>query len=235
MKRNEARFLLAMLLGTTFAAAQTVPISAATVQLSGYDTRGAAVPANSPATLLPFTVEGDTTGDNTFDIATSDPGVVVSLILPSGVEVTSANAVSLGFTFTLQTDQDMAIEDNSAIFSLPGTHTIIQVPAGSPSGTYVVRANATPVNAASAVVATYFASSTVRAGALTDASSYKVGDQVILSDSCSTATGLCPELLSQPPSGLRCPCRVKPVSAIINLLASRSWMQRTRITNTLCN
>ncbi len=81
--------------------AQGVPVGPSTLQLSGYDTRGSIVPANSSSTLLSFTFEGDSAGNNVFEVATSDPGVVVSLVLPSGMKVTSANAASLGFTFTV--------------------------------------------------------------------------------------------------------------------------------------
>ena len=80
-----------------FAAAQgPVPIASYTLEMPAYDVRGSGLPANSPSTLLTFTVEGDTEGKNAFDVLTSDPGVVVSLILPSGTEITSSNAVSQG-------------------------------------------------------------------------------------------------------------------------------------------
>jgi hypothetical protein len=82
------------------AAGQGVQIPPATIQLSGYDMRGTGDTAGSNSTRLLFTLEADTTGNNAFEVATSDPGVVVSLNLPSGTAVTSANAASLGFTFT---------------------------------------------------------------------------------------------------------------------------------------
>ena len=65
---------------------QTVLYSPATLQLSSTSMQSSVVPAHSSSTLLPFTVEGDTTGTNSFDAVTTDPGVVVSLILPSAVE-----------------------------------------------------------------------------------------------------------------------------------------------------
>jgi hypothetical protein len=54
------------------------------IDLSSYDVRGSQVPAGTNTTLLTFTVEGDSAGNNAFDVVTSDPGVVVSVILPSG-------------------------------------------------------------------------------------------------------------------------------------------------------
>lgn len=127
-----------------------------------------------------FGVQFTRPGDNLFDIATSHPGVVVSLILPFGVEVTSANAASLGYAFLLQTDQDNSIEDGSSIFSLPGTHTII----GTGWGTIRRLRSLGQCQGGECNFrdyGDYFASSTVKAGALTDASSYKLADTVVLS------------------------------------------------------
>jgi hypothetical protein len=58
-------------------AAQTVPHLPSTVQMTGYDTRGSGVSAQTNSTMLSFSLEGDTTGDTSFEIATSDPGVAV--------------------------------------------------------------------------------------------------------------------------------------------------------------
>jgi hypothetical protein len=141
--------------------------------------------------LLPFTFESDTSGNNVFHIVTSNPGIVVSLVLPSGTEVTSANAASLGFTYTVLGDNTgMDIE---SIFSLPGTQTLIQVPGGQASGVYSIKANASSVNAASGIIAAYYPSSNVRAAITTNSSAYKVGDTVVLSglvfDSTNSITG----------------------------------------------
>ena len=64
---------------------------------------------------------------------------------------------------------------------MPGTHTVIQIPAAQLSGVYTIKANATGANADSGIVATYLSSSTVRATATTHSPNYKVGDAVILS------------------------------------------------------
>ena len=173
--------------------AQTVPYPPAQLQLSGYDTRGSGVPAGTSNTLLTFTVEGDTTGNNSFEVATSDPGVAVSLVLPSGTEVTAANSASLGFTFTIFAGTDLPTDVFQSALSLPGSHTLIQIPAGQPSGTYKIKANATGVSADSGIIATYYSSSAVRAAASTDSANYKAGDTVVLSgmifDETSPVTG----------------------------------------------
>lgn len=106
---------------------------------------------------------------------------MVSLILPSGAEVTSANAASLGFTFTVVAPGGFAGSGLPSILSLPGTHTIIQVPSGQVSGVYKIKADATNANADSGMIATYVPSSTVRTSATTDSANYKAGDTVILS------------------------------------------------------
>jgi hypothetical protein len=160
---------------------QGVPYSPATLQLTANNTQASQVPANSSSTLLTFTLEGDTTGQNSFDVVTTDPAVLVSLILPSSVEVTTANAASLGFTFTSVPNGTFSNVEIPSVLSFPGTHTLIQVPAGQPSGTYQIKANASNANSSSGLLATYFSSSTVGVTATTDAANYKVGNTVIIS------------------------------------------------------
>ena len=160
---------------------QGVPYSSATLSLSSNNTQAVQIPANTPSTLLSFTVEGDSTGGNTFDVLTSDPGIVVSLIVPSGVEVTSANAASLGFTYTVVPNGTLSEIEIPSLLSMPGTHTVIQIPGGQPSGIYQVTANASTVNVPSGIVATYFSSSTVGVTGTTDAANYATGGTVILS------------------------------------------------------
>lgn len=162
-------------------AAQGLTRPYATGQLTATDAQGSIVPAGSTSTLLTFTLEADTTGKNFFDAATSDPAVVVSLILPSGTEVTSANAASFGFTFTVVPDGSYAGAEIPSVFAFPGTHTSIQVSAGQVSGIYKIRANASAASADSGILATYFSSSTVGVTATTNAVNYLVGGTVVLS------------------------------------------------------
>jgi hypothetical protein len=172
-------FLAALLWCISPAAGQTVPLPGATIETSGYDVRGTSMPANWASTLLNFTVEGDAAGNNIFDVVTTDAGVIISMILPSGVEVTSSNAASLGFTYTVL--PDLTGDDVESIFTFPGTHTLIQIPGGQPSGIYSVKANASSENTTSAMIASYYAASTVTAGVTASSSAYKVGDTVVLS------------------------------------------------------
>jgi hypothetical protein len=189
MTFHKSFFRVIACLGCSVLAAQNVQRPSNTIEMSGYDTAGSVLPANSTSTLLTLTLEGDTAGGNVFHALTSDPGVIVSLILPSGVEVTSTN--SLGFTFT--TLPDSTTVEIESIFGLPGTHTLIQVPAGQPSGAYSIKANAANVNTDSAIIVSYYPSSNVRAAVTTNSSAYKVGDTVVLSglifDSATPITG----------------------------------------------
>lgn len=165
----------------TTLAAQSVPLPSTTVQLTGTDMRAAVATAGSTSTLLSFTVEGDTVGDNWFDVATSNPNVAVSLVLPSGTEMTTGNAASLGFTFTTVAPGTNDNAEIPSVLSLPGVHTFIQIPGGQPSGTYQIKGNAAAVTSDSAIIATYFSSSTAMVAALADAANYKIGDTVVLS------------------------------------------------------
>src|SRR5262249_2224982 len=110
--------------------AQNVPYSPTTLVLTATDVQQAVVAAGSPSTLLSFAVEGDATGDNSIDVVTGNPAMVVSLILPSGFEVTAANASSLGFSFATSPPGTNDSAEIPSFLSLPGTHTTIQIPGG---------------------------------------------------------------------------------------------------------
>jgi hypothetical protein len=178
--RNVVFFGLFISCGSA-ADAQGTPYSPATLQLSGSDMRGSTVPARSSATLLSFTLEADTTGGNVFDAVTTDPTVSVSVVLPSNIEVTNANASSFGYTFTIVPSGTLPAIEIPSVFSLPGTHTVIQVPPGQASGVYNIKANASAASTDSAILATYFSSSSVGVATVTNSSNYKVGDTVVLS------------------------------------------------------
>ncbi len=64
------------LLVVSVASAQGVALPSTTLYLTATDVRSAVVPAGATSTLLKFTVEGDTTGGNFFDVATSNPAVM---------------------------------------------------------------------------------------------------------------------------------------------------------------
>src|SRR5579863_5814162 len=112
--------LLILIVGiVTHTSAQNVPFSTASLQLQAYDTRGTSILPGTVATLT-FTFESDTTGDNSFEVVTSDPNVTISLILPSAVTITSANAASLGYTFNTILENSLPADDFQSTFSIPG-------------------------------------------------------------------------------------------------------------------
>ena len=160
--------------------AQVVGNDDARLPLASVDTRAAAIVPGAPPTLLQFTVDPSGGGD-LFDVVSSHPQVAVSLILPGGAEINSANAAAQGFSFdvvTTNANDDPAMASN---FDLPGTHTVIGLPASSPSGTYQVKIDGSAVTTTEAVIATYYSASSIRAGAVTDAGTYQAGDTVVVS------------------------------------------------------
>lgn len=149
-------------------------------QASGYDLRNAKLPAGGPVALLEFTVEPGSTKGNVFDVVTTVGGVPVSLVLPNGTEITSANASASGFTF--ETVEEGSFEDSEtpSPLSLPGTHTLIELPVGAAPGIYRVKVDGRSLTAEAGVIATHMASSQVRAHLLSNQDDYRTGDTVIL-------------------------------------------------------
>lgn len=85
---------------------------------------------------LRMTLDPSRSGGDLLDLALSDPGVRVSVILPGGKELNKDNAGSLGFRW------DTAPADSRLPLPfLPGvSHHLLAFPAGQASGTYVIRA-----------------------------------------------------------------------------------------------
>ena len=81
--------------------------------------------------------------------------------ITSGAEVTSVSAAALGFTYTVLADNTGS--DVDSVLAIPGTHILIQIPGGQPSGVYSIKAEAANVNTDSGVIAAYYPSSKVRA------------------------------------------------------------------------
>ena len=168
------------------AAAQVLPDREPVVEATRRDTRAFVAPAAGTASTS-LTVDSENGGD-LFDVVSSDPAVAISLVLPGGLEISSTNAEAQGFTFAvisgLPGDQILS----ASPLGRPGTHTLITLPPGSPSGVYQVRANASTATTDTLVIASYFAASSVRGGVLTDSPAYRVGDTVLLTGAILDAT-----------------------------------------------
>jgi hypothetical protein len=125
-----------------------------------------------------FTVDSSANGGDIMDVVISNPSVVISVIRPDGVEVTVANAGSLGCTYATAANGSFSIAP-LGFFSQSGAHVVITLSAGQPSGTYQVKADATALSSDTLVTGTYFSSSNVQVGLATQPQ-YTVGNTVVL-------------------------------------------------------
>lgn len=118
------------------------------------------------ANFIEFRVDS-TNGGDLFDVVSSDPRAAVSVILPDGTEVGAANAAALGFGFWKFPDGALANSAMPTPLSIPGTHTVFELPSPATPGTYKVKADASAVTDTTdsvAVIASYFSASPIRAG-----------------------------------------------------------------------
>ena len=139
------------------------------------------VPQGASATGINITVDPGPAGADTLDILVGDPSVVVSLMLPDGTQITSANAPASGFTWSNYSSLGLGTADLFSPFDLEGNHTVIQLPSPAIPGVYTISANSTAAQSATYLIVNYYSSSTVQVAAGTDAGSYRSGDTVILS------------------------------------------------------
>ncbi len=174
------RKLFFSLVAVSAAYAQVAPFQTGGINLSSTNTQLVAIPAGSAPTLSNLVVDSTAAGGDSIDVAVGDPSVVISLITPGGTEINAGNAASFGFTFSTNTFSGASLDIPDPLTSA-GTHTLIQFPAGQPSGTYQIKANASSAAADTGMSVTYYSSSTVQAGSVTDSSNYRLGDLVIAS------------------------------------------------------
>ncbi len=102
--------------------------------LSRTDVRTTPVAAGSK-TSVTFTADPSSGGGDVFDIRVDNPFLAISLVLPGGAEVTSSNAATLGFNYTVFGVSGAGPLDPRAL-GAPGTHTLITLPASQPPGVY---------------------------------------------------------------------------------------------------
>ena len=178
--------LFAPLLLPSLLAAQLTLFNTVNVATKPWDTRSLLVPANSTSSSVQFTVDASSQGGDTFDIVVDNPAVLIGLTTPGGTQVNSNNAAGLGYQFNVFTI-DASVTPNP--FLILGTHTLVVLPAGSPSGTYVMTADATTATTQTLLLASYYSSSLVTAGLSTNASNYRLGDPVTLAGLIVDATG----------------------------------------------
>jgi hypothetical protein len=160
------------------ACAQVAPFQSGGINLGGTSTQVVAVPAGASPTLASLVVDTTAAGGDYVDVNVGDPSVIITLITPGGTEITSAN--TLGFTFSTLASSGGTLDSLSPL-DAAGNHTTIQFPAGQPSGTYQVKANAAAAAADTGMFVQYYSSSLVQAGGATDSLTYRTGDLVIVS------------------------------------------------------
>lgn len=151
------------------------------VTMVARDSRAVSVAAGTANNLIAFSADPQNGARDVFHVITRESGLMVSLITPEGAEINAANATDRGFGYSVVNGNQHLNDQVMPAFSTPGTHTLFLLPSSSPSGTYQVKINASQVSAENVVIATYFSSSLIRAGLVTDAPTYRVGETVMLS------------------------------------------------------
>ena len=132
------------------------------ISLPAADARVYRVTAGTVATDFTFILDPVSGGQEFLDLRYEDPALVFSLLRPDGLEITAANAVSLGYTF--QAYAPNAFPGYLGPLGLSGNHLQIQLPIGQAGGSYRVKIDATAATAASLVWGVYYSSSDVHIG-----------------------------------------------------------------------
>ncbi len=176
-----SKLLFVLCAVSTTAYAQVGPFPSGGVGMTGTNTQLVAIPTGSTPTLSNLVVDTNSAGGDLVDINVGDPAVVISLITPGGTAINASNAAGLGFTFSITTYDDTSSSDIPNPMTAVGTHTVIQFPAGQPSGKYQIEADASSAAADTGMIVQYYSSSAVLTGAMTDSSDYRLGDLVVTS------------------------------------------------------
>lgn len=182
--KNFCRLISAIVLMCVFslmAFAQTPP--AGEVALQSRDVRPVAIQPGTASTLISFVVETGGDGGDVFQVISTDPGIIITLILPNGTEVNSSNASNLGYNYSVTpaSDPDALTHSPPSPFLGAGTHTVIELPQSASPGNYQVKANALAATKPALVIASYYSSSSIRLGVTINEETYKVGETVVVS------------------------------------------------------
>ena len=156
------------------ASAQTLPSTL--TSLPAADTRSFVVVPGVVSTDFEFILDPAIGGQELLDIQYQDPALIFSIVRPDGLEITSANAASLGYEFQTVTPDTFSFFIGP--LALSGNHLLIQVPSGQAAGRYIVKVNSTASSAASLVTGVYYSSSNVSVGAAAAVAEARPGDVV---------------------------------------------------------
>jgi hypothetical protein len=147
-------------------AAQVFNVGVASAQTSGrlaaavpFDQQTAVI-AKGSLTSVPVVLDPSASGGDIIDISAGDPATVVTLITPGNASINAQNAAASGVTWASST-WALGAFTYPNFLSIPGTHTMIGLPAGFTSGTYQIVLDGTNIAASSAAVINYLSSSGV--------------------------------------------------------------------------
>ena len=178
--RRPLTTLLFTLLLCTVCSAQVITKSRLDVQLTATDSKAQLVNAGTTQQLS-FTADPRSIGGDIFEVVSSTPDAIISLIVPDGTEITSSNAALFGYSYSTFTNDNSAPVSMPSLINTPGTHTLITLPPASAAGSYSIKviAPAGPDN--TLVIASYLSSSAVRAGLVADSQWYRIGQTIVFS------------------------------------------------------
>jgi len=121
----------------------------------------------------------DSTSNGMFSIFSTQPQPTITLIDPNGTQIDGSNADALGFTYQKVPGGSLFLPDESD--PVPGATTLIVLPATAALGTYQLVVDGSQLTADSVISASYTSSFSIRAGVVSDASTYHLGNSVLLS------------------------------------------------------
>ncbi len=183
MLRLHALFISLVLLVAcaSICAAQIINNPNPEASLAARDARAQIISAGTAAGLIKLTADPSARGGDVFHIVSASSAATISLLLPNGTEVTAANAATRGFGFSIVSEGSFTDSLIPSLLASRGTHTIITLPSSALAGDYQVKVNTSTLTTDTLIVASYFSSSAVRAGIITNAQLYRVGDTVLIS------------------------------------------------------
>ena len=172
--------LLFTFLLCSVSSAQVITNSQLDVQMTAIDSQAKLIDAGTTQQLT-FTADPRSIGGDIFQVVSSQPNATISLIIPGGTEITSANAELFGYSYSTFANDNPEPVLSPSLVNTPGTHTFITLPPAPAAGSYSIKVVAPAGPDATLVVASYLSSSTVRAGLVADSQWYRIGQTVVFS------------------------------------------------------
>lgn len=160
--------------------AQVITNSRLDVQVTASDSQAKLVSAGTTQQLA-FTADPGSIGGDIFHVVSSMPNATISLIIPGGTEITSANAALFGYSFTTFTNDNSEPVSMPSLINTPGTHTFVMLPPAPAAGSYSIKVVAPSGSDDTLVIASYLSSSKVRAGLVADSQWYRIGQTIVFS------------------------------------------------------